>query len=77
MARDLLPLVREALADKYAVEREIGRGGAARVYLAKDSRLPATTLASMYPGLDEFRRLRAEVDPRGRFASDLSRRLAL
>ena len=33
MARDLLPLVRDALADRYAVEREIGRGGAARVWL--------------------------------------------
>ncbi len=48
-----------------------------RVYLAKDSRLPATTLAAMYPRLDEFRQCRAEVDPTGRFASDLSRRLAL
>lgn len=34
MPRDLLPLVRTAVADTYAVEREIGRGGAARVFLA-------------------------------------------
>ena len=37
MARDLLPVVREMLADVYAVEREIARGGAARVYRAQDS----------------------------------------
>jgi serine/threonine-protein kinase len=35
MPRDLLPLVRQALAEQYQVEREIGRGGAAVVYLAK------------------------------------------
>jgi len=34
MPRDLLPLVRQTLADRYAVEREIGHGGAARVFLA-------------------------------------------
>lgn len=34
MGRDLLPLIRQALRDKYAVEREIGRGAAARVFLA-------------------------------------------
>jgi len=35
MPRDLLPLVRQALGDRYQVEREIGRGGAAVVYLAR------------------------------------------
>ncbi len=32
--RDLLPVVQKALSDVYTVEREIGRGGAAHVYLA-------------------------------------------
>jgi decaprenylphospho-beta-D-ribofuranose 2-oxidase len=31
----------------------------------------------MYPRLDEFRKLRAELDPAGILASDLSRRLGL
>ncbi len=56
-------------------EAVLDAGG--RVYLAKDARVPPGELARMYPRLDEFRRLRAEVDPRGIFASDLSRRLSL
>ena len=51
MARDLLPLVRDALADKYAVEREIGRGGAARVYLAKNQAGDAVALKVLHPEL--------------------------
>jgi decaprenylphospho-beta-D-ribofuranose 2-oxidase len=53
----------------------VAHGG--RVYLAKDSRVSAATLEEMYPGLPEFRKLRAELDPAGILASDLSRRLAL
>src|SRR6266700_2527677 len=48
-----------------------------RVYLAKDSRVPAGTLAEMYPRLEELRKLRAGLDPDGLLASDLSRRLRL
>jgi decaprenylphospho-beta-D-ribofuranose 2-oxidase len=48
-----------------------------RVYLAKDSRVDAGTLARMYPRLDEWRKVRAAVDPHGVFVSDLARRLAL
>src|SRR5688500_17227357 len=34
----LLTTLRTALADRYRIEREIGRGGMATVYLARDQR---------------------------------------
>ena len=52
----------------------VAAGG--RVYLAKDSRVPAGGLEQMYPRLAEFRELRAELD-QAVLASDLSRRLGL
>ncbi|MGY6025555.1 FAD-binding protein [Streptomyces spinosirectus] len=58
------------------LDEEVAAAGG-RVCLAKDARLRPDLLAAMYPRLDEFRALRAELDPRAVFASDLSRRLAL
>jgi decaprenylphospho-beta-D-ribofuranose 2-oxidase len=56
-------------------EMVAGQGG--RLYLAKDSRIPAELMSAMYPRLDDFKRLREQVDPDGVFGSDLSRRLGL
>ena len=59
-----------------ALDRLVVEAGG-RVYLAKDSRVPAGVLAEMYPGLADFRKMRAELDPDAILASDLSRRLGL
>lgn len=53
----------------------LGAGG--RLYLAKDARTPARHLAAMYPDLKRFADVRSRVDPEGRFASDLARRLGI
>ena len=48
-----------------------------RIYLAKDARLQAGVFREMYPRLENWLRIKAEVDPRNRFDSDLARRLGL
>ncbi|MEV5488215.1 FAD-binding oxidoreductase [Streptomyces bobili] len=58
------------------LDAEVAAAGG-RVYLAKDSRLRPDLLTAMYPRLDDFRALRAELDPGGVFVSDLARRLTL
>jgi decaprenylphospho-beta-D-ribofuranose 2-oxidase len=63
-----------ALLDKLD-EIVIRHGG--RVYLAKDVRLSRRAFEAMYPRVDEFRRVKADLDPAGRFDSALARRLGL
>ncbi len=48
-----------------------------RVYLAKDSLLTAEEFQGMYPDLPALRDVLADIDPAGRMASDMSRRLRI
>ena len=51
MARDLLPMVRQALEGRYTVEREVGRGGAARVFQAVDPAGATVAVKVLHPQL--------------------------
>jgi decaprenylphospho-beta-D-ribofuranose 2-oxidase len=58
------------------LDRQVADVGG-RIYLAKDSRLRRDLMPVMYPRLDEWRAVKAEVDPDGVLQSDLGRRLGL
>ena len=51
MPRDVLSLVQKSLADRYTVEREIARGGAARIFLARDLTGTRVALKVLHPEL--------------------------
>lgn len=51
LIRDLLPIVRKALAGRYSVDRELGRGGTSVVYLAQDSAGQDVALKILRPEL--------------------------
>jgi serine/threonine-protein kinase len=51
MARDLLATVQSALARRYTVEAEIGRGGGARVFRARDASGTLVALKVLHPEL--------------------------
>ena len=51
------------------------RGG--RIYLAKDATATPEAVRAMYPRLDEFRAVKARLDPRGVISSSLARRVGI
>jgi decaprenylphospho-beta-D-ribofuranose 2-oxidase len=68
---------RPGSAALFATLERIVRDAGGRVYLAKDALLSREGFDAMYPGAARFRQIRAAVDPDGRLASDLARRLGL
>lgn len=48
-----------------------------RVYLAKDACATREGFREMYPSVDKFERIKAQLDAGGRFSSSLSRRIGL
>lgn len=67
------PGLHRLCADLDAMTLEAG----GRIYLAKDSRASADTIARMYPRLQEWRTVRDQVDPDHVFVSDQARRLGI
>jgi FAD/FMN-containing dehydrogenase len=53
----------------------VDHGG--RVYLAKDAALQPETFRAMYPGVEDFLEVKREVDPEGRFSSELGKRVGV
>jgi serine/threonine protein kinase len=51
VARDILPAVQQALGDRFRLEREIGRGGGARVFLATTPAGERVALKVLHPEL--------------------------
>jgi len=58
------------------LDEEVADAGG-RVYLAKDARMSPEAFSRMYPRVEQWRSVRDRLDPEGRFASDLARRLEL
>jgi decaprenylphospho-beta-D-ribofuranose 2-oxidase len=56
-------------------KKVIDAGG--RIYLAKDSRMNPYFVEHMYPRLNEFRKVKQEIDPKNLYQSNMSRRLGL
>ncbi|GIH89830.1 FAD-binding protein [Planobispora siamensis] len=72
-----IPAGRRGLAELLRTFDDWVAEAGGRIYLAKDSRMAAGTMAAMYPRLAEWRKIRDEADPDGVFRTDLARRLSL
>jgi len=72
-----IPVGQRGLAGMLTVFDEWVAAAGGRLYLAKDSRMPASMMAGTYPRLEEWRAIRDRADPEGVFRSDLARRLCL
>ena len=69
--------ITDGLADLTAELDRMVIDAGGRVYLGKDAFLRSESLAAMYPRLDEWRQIKARVDPDEVFRSHLSSRVGL
>jgi decaprenylphospho-beta-D-ribofuranose 2-oxidase len=76
LAADVSAAVPGLLETLNQLDEEVAAAGG-RLYLAKDSRQSAAMVRRTYPRLEEWREIRAQMDPRGVFASDLAWRTQL
>jgi decaprenylphospho-beta-D-ribofuranose 2-oxidase len=76
LAADVSAAVPGLLETLNQLDEEVAAAGG-RLYLAKDSRQSGTMLRRGYPRLEEWRAVRARMDPRGVLDSDLARRVEL
>ena len=72
-----LPYKDEALLTLLDEFDSIVTAAGGRVYLAKDARMKAEGFNTMYPAVEEFMKIKQQVDPQGVFVSDLARRLGM
>ena len=72
-----LPVGSSALPDVLDDLDGLVASAGGRVYFAKDARLNANRVGTMYPRLDRFLKVKSHVDPKGQLTSDLARRLGL
>jgi decaprenylphospho-beta-D-ribofuranose 2-oxidase len=56
---------------------ELLRQHGGRLYVAKDAVTTRETFAAMYPRLEEFRSIKARLDPKNRLSSSLARRVGI
>jgi FAD/FMN-containing dehydrogenase len=76
LALDLPVRDHELFALLDALDEIVIRHGG-RVYLAKDARLSAQSFRAMYPGYEQWLRVKNSIDPENKFSSSLSRRLEI
>lgn len=76
LALDLPYTGTDLIAELQEIDQIVLKAGG-RVYLAKDACLSGDVFAQMYPNLEQFREVKASVDPEQRFSSSQAHRLGI
>lgn len=76
LALDLPFTGQDLIAELQQIDEIVLEAGG-RIYLAKDACMSPDVFAHMYPNLDRFREIKADVDPEQRFSSSQARRLGI